>query len=89
MKLKYFKIPVKESFKFTLSGHVTPNWGGKKVVQFIGFINDDYSQEYGLQPLQGVYDNLWDKKTGDSFIITRLNQGRAGHEEAKFVFKPL
>ena len=89
MKLKYFKIPVKESFKFTLSGRTTPTWGGKKVVQFVGFINDNYSQEYGLQPLQGIHDNLWDKKVGDSFIITRLTQGKVGHAEAKFDFKPL
>lgn len=89
MSLKYFKIPVKESFTFTLTGYITPQWGNKKVVQFIGFINNDFSQEYGLQPLQGVYDNLWDKKVGQTFKITRLTQGRKGHEEAKFSFKLL
>ena len=88
MNLKYFKIPVKESFRFTLTGYTTPKWGNKRVVQFTGFINDDFSQEYGLQPLQGIYDHLWDKKVGQTFKIIRLTKG-SRHEEAKIKCKLL
>lgn len=91
MKIKYFKPVVKQAFTFQLVEYRTPIWGrnGKKIVQFCGFINGDTTQLYGLQPLQAIYENLWDKKTGDVFRITRLTQGQAGQSEAKFKFEPL
>lgn len=86
--MKYFKIPLNQSFIFEYEGHVTPPWGG---VQFVGFVNNNHKEVVGLQPLQVLNHELMTCKysKGTRVEITRVTKGIPGKEPAKFTFKRL
>lgn len=86
--MKYYNPKVNESFIFEIIGHQKASWG---VLQFIGYINNNRQEIYGLPSLQQINIELMKckYKKGSRIQITRLSQGHKNSEEAKFDFKRL